>query len=94
MKKFRTWHDARIDAVEVIRETAKYVIIKEKKMYSEDTFERRDAKRTDIGYNYFDAWQEARQFLIVREKANIDGLEKRIAHHREVLQKIGEMSQP
>jgi hypothetical protein len=89
MKKFRTWYDTRIEEVEVIRETAKFVIIKEKNMYNEDTFERRDTKRTDIGYNYFDAWQEARQFLIDREEIAIIKLLNEVKQHA-ALKKLGE----
>ena len=93
MKKYRTWYDTRIDEVEVIRETAKYVILAtDNRFYSGG--ERRDAKRSDIGYNYFDTWQEARQFLIDREKIAIINLLAGAKQHRVTLQKIEEMSQP
>lgn len=85
MKKFRTWYDTRIDEVEVIKETAQYVTEADGQRWS---------KRNADFRNYFDTWSEARQFLIDREQANIDGLEKRIAHHKETLQKIEEMSHP
>jgi hypothetical protein len=85
MKKFRTWHD-QIEEVEINRETAKYVIL--------PPYERRDAKRSDIGYNYFDSWQEARQFLIDREKTAIVDLLAKVKQHQETLDKLQEMSQP
>lgn len=84
MKKFCTWRD-QIEEVEVIRETAKYVML--------PPYGHRDAKRSD-NRNYFDTWNEAHQFLIDREQANIAGLEKRITHHKETLSKLQEMSQP
>lgn len=85
MKKFRTWYD-QIEEVEVIRETAKYVIL--------PPYEFRDAKRSDIGYNYFDSWQDAREFLIDREKTTIVDLLAKVKQHQETLNKLQEMSQP
>jgi len=61
MKKFRTWYNSEIDEVEVIRETAKYVIL------ASDG--RRWAKRTEDYYNFFDTWQEAKTFLIEQTAA-------------------------
>ena len=94
MIKFRTWYDARIDEVEVLRETAKYVIIQEKRTYSEDTFERRDAKRSENGMCYHDTWTAAKNFLIDREKTAIICLLAKVKEHEETLRKIKEMSQP
>jgi hypothetical protein len=85
MKKFRTWHDARIDEVEVVRETAKFVA---------ELDGQRWAKRNADFRNYFDTWAEARQFLIDREIAEIADLERQLVQHQEALQKIEEMSQP
>lgn len=85
MKKYRTWYDTKIEEIEVKRETEKFVT---------EADGQRWAKRNADFRNYFDTWQEAHQFLIDREQANIAGLEKRIAHHKETLSKLQEMSQP
>lgn len=90
MKKFRTWHDTRIDEIEVVRETAKYVVLAADTRFCPGG-ERRDAKRSDIGYNYFDTWQEARQFLIDREEIAIIKLLAEVKQHQETLEKIEAM---
>ena len=82
MKKFRTWHDARIDAVEVIHETAKFVM---------ELDGRRWAKRNKDSRNYFNTWEDAHEFLLGREKAAIYDLEQQIAKHAKMLRKIEEM---
>ena len=84
MKKFRTWYD-QIEEIEVIRETTKYVML--------PPYGHRDAKRSD-NRNYFDTWEEARQFLIDREKTAIVDLLAKVKRHQETLSKLQEMSQP
>jgi hypothetical protein len=84
MKKFRTWYD-RIEDVEVIHETAKFVT---------EADGQRWAKRNDDFRNYFDTWQEAKDFLIDREKDAIIKLTTEIKQRQETLQKIEEMQQP
>ena len=76
MKKFRTWHDARIDEVEVIHETAKFVTELDGRRYSR---------------NYFNTWEDAHEFLLGREKAAIYDLEQQIAKHAKMLRKIEEI---
>ena len=78
MKKFRTWHDDRIDAVEVIHETAKFVM-------------ELDGRRCEDSRNYFNTWEDAHEFLLGREKAAIYDLEQQIAKHAKMLRKIEEM---
>ena len=82
MKKYRTWHDTRIEEVEVSRETEKYVV---------NEHGRRDAKRSENGMNYFDTWREAKDFLADREKAAIIKLVDEVKRHQETLQEIMEM---
>jgi len=82
-KMFRTWYDTSIEEVEVIRETAKFVVLVDLQRW---------AKRSDDHYNFFDTWAEARQFLIDREKTAISGLAKKIQEHAETLKKIEAMT--
>lgn len=79
MKKFRTWYDARIEEVEIIRESAKFVT---------ESDGQRWAKRNPDFRNYFDTWAEAKAFLIDREQSNIRGLKQQLAIHEETLKKI------
>lgn len=81
-KMFRTWYDAGIEEVEVLRETAAYVTLADNQRWK---------KRTEDSWNYFDAWSEARQFLINREKNAIRELANKIDTHQATLQKIMEM---
>lgn len=82
MKKFRTWYDTRIEEVEVIRETAKFVMLSDLQRW---------AKRTEDSWNYFDTWEDARAFLIAREKSAMSDLKKQIETHEVLLQKIEAM---
>lgn len=92
MKKYRTSY-GEIEEIDVLRETEKCVIIQTGDGIFYKNGERRDMKRTEHSYNYFDTWQEARQFLIDRENTVIADLEKQIAAHRATLQKIEAMKQ-
>ena len=87
MIKYRTWYDTRIEEIEVVHETTCFVTVEETPQWT-----RRDAKRSDNGYNYFDTWAEARQFLIDREKDAIKGHQNDITRHQEALQKIEAMT--
>jgi len=89
MKKFRTRYDDRIEEVEVIKETAKFVVL-EPNSYNSP---RRDAKRSDNGMNYFDSWQEAKDFLIDREKTAMVKALREMQAHQETLAKIEAMHQ-
>jgi hypothetical protein len=84
MIKFRTWYDTRIEEIEVVRETAKFVT---------EVDGQRWTKRSD-SRNYFDTGQEAKDFLIDREKEAIGNLERQIAQHVANLAKIEERGQP
>lgn len=88
MKKYRTWYDDRIEAVEAVKETANYVTIRETWMGRAS--DSRCAKRSD-SMNYFDSWAEARDFLVDREKAEIDRARNEMDMHTERLAKIMEM---
>ena len=81
-KMYSTWYDARIEEVEVIRETAKFVTLVDSQRW---------AKRSDDHYNFFDTWSEARQFLIDREKTAIIRLLAEVKQHQETLEKIEAM---
>ena len=85
MRKFRTFYNEKIEEIEILKETEKSVI------YQNGD---RHPKMTSDFYCHFSTWQEAHQFLIDREQANIAELEKRITHHKETLRKLQEMSQP
>lgn len=90
MKKFRTWYDTRIEEVEVTRETEQSVFLPAGTRFHKNG-ERREAKRSDH-MNYFDTWDEARDFLIDREKDAIRGHQNDITRHQETLRKIEEMT--
>lgn len=92
MKKFRTWYD-QIEEVEVIRETARQVVLPADAEYYPNG-ECHDAKRSENGYNYFDTWQEAKSFLVDRTRFEIFDLATEIGKRQLVLQKLQEMSQP
>ena len=85
MKKFRTWYDTRIEEVEVIRETAKFVT---------EADGQRWMKRTDDFRNYFNTWQEAKDFLIDREQAAIARAQSEVWMHQKRLDGIEEMQPP
>ncbi len=92
MKKFRTWYDTGIEEVKVTKETAHYVTVVEPWMGKSHV--RRDAKRSEHGYNYFDAWQAAKDFLIDRENNEIATLMRQVEQHQATRNKIQEMKQP
>ena len=87
MKKYRTWYDIKIEEIEVIRETAKYVI-----MAAGLRGERRDAKRSDH-MNYFDTWEEARQFLAETARKRITELEEKLVATKKELDAIEAMQE-
>jgi vacuolar-type H+-ATPase catalytic subunit A/Vma1 len=88
MKKFRTWYNDKIEEIEVIRETERFVVV-----HAGLSRERREARSSDNGSNYFDTYQEAKEFLIDREKDAIQGHQNDIKRHQETLQKIKDMKQ-
>ena len=88
MKKYRTWYDLKIEEIEVIRETAKYVVIAAGRRG-----ERRDAKRSDHT-NYFDTWEEARQFLAETARREIADLEEKLVATKKELDVIEAMQEP
>jgi len=87
MKKFRNRYDHEIEEIEVISETEKYVTLE---AVAFDGKHRREMKRSNY-MNYFDTWQEAKDFLVDREKEAIGKLERQIAQHVATLAKIEEM---
>lgn len=91
MKKFRTWYDTKIEEVEAIRETAKFVTIQEGTWSPRKSLKHPD-QADDM--HYHDSWQEAKDFLIDRKKTAICKLRGEIKTHQVTLQKIEEMTQP
>lgn len=82
MKKFRTW-DTEIEEIEVKKETHQYVT---------EADGQRWLKRNDNFRSYFDTFQDAKAFLIDREKSAIVDLLRQIAKHEEMLREIEEMT--
>jgi hypothetical protein len=87
MKKYRTWYDTKIEEVEVLRETKNCVFIASN-YYSKTGMK---ASKRSEGPCYFDTWQEAKDFLIDREKSAIIKLVDEVKRRQETLQKIMEL---
>ena len=89
MKKYRTWYDTRIEEVDVVSETAKFVIIEDRNWSHRSL---KHPERNDDTH-YHDTWQEAKDFLIDREQDAIVGHRNDIERHQKTLEKIMEMTQ-
>lgn len=86
MIKYRTggW-DCYIEEVEVVRETAKQIILLEE--WRGKKSERRTTKRGNY-HNYFDSWAEARDFLLEKAHSKVQSTE---ANFEEAMKKRGEI---
>lgn len=86
MIKYRTYFD-KIETVEVVRETAASVYVGEK------MGGRREAKRSSF-YNYFDTWQEAHEFLVLRAEIAVSGAQSRLEAEERRFRQIRGMKEP
>ena len=71
MIKYRTGYD-KIEAIDVIRETEKFVFIN-----GWGGKERREAKRADW-VNWHDSWEAAHAFIVAKEEKEIESLRSRL----------------
>ncbi len=80
MKKYRTGSYGKdlICEVEVVRETEKQVII------MGHTGDRREAKKSEY-QNYFDTWEEAKEFLIIIAQNKVDDTEIKLENAKDKL---------
>jgi len=85
MIKYRTRYE-RIEAIEVLRETEKQVVLSGK-------MERRENKRSDWS-NWHDTFDDARNFLIDLSEKEIKTLQSRIDGENLRLSRIKAMTQP
>lgn len=74
--KYKTTYDSRIERVEALRETEFYLFFSSES-YLRKNIERREAKRSDWN-NYFDTWEEAKQFLLDRAQSKLDSARFRL----------------
>jgi len=88
MIKYRTYFD-KIETVEVLRETISSVYVQT----GSKKGERREAKRSSF-YNYFDTWQEAHAFLVLRAEIAVDGARSRLENEERRLGQIRGMKEP
>lgn len=88
MIKFRTTSHgssmAKIEPIEVIRETEKMVVIIGNGWSNK---EYKQAKRSDF-QNFFDTWDEAHQFLVISAENLVAAAEKRLSYCKTNLDKV------
>ena len=77
----------KIETVEIEKETACFVSY----VYRGSLI--REAKRSDYT-NYFDTWEEAKQFLLENAQARVDALEERLSEAEQKLATITELKPP
>ena len=88
MKKYNTGgYDTLIKEVEVISETKCFVRVQCVGSVC------RESKRSDYT-NYFDTWEEAKQFLLENAQARVDALEERLSEAEQKLATIIELKPP
>lgn len=88
MIKYRTGgYDKKIEAVEIVKETAKQVTFK-----TERGGERREAKRSEW-QNWHDSFEKAKQFLLTRTEKSIQCLQQRVEDYKVELEKIRALTQ-
>lgn len=75
---------ARIEPVEVIRETEKMVVIAG---HGWNNKECKEAKRSNY-QNFFDTWDEAHQFLVISAENLVAAAEKRLSDCKTNLDKV------
>jgi hypothetical protein len=90
MKKYRAWASAGdIQEVEVLRETEHFVILP-----SRSSSYRREAKRTEDYYCFFDTWQEAKDYMIAKVEKEMKNAEWRVLQYEERLRQIRALTRP
>ena len=88
--KASTWKSA-IEAVEVVKETAQFVVIEFTTAFNKGT--RREAKVSDCS-RYFDSWDEAHQYHVDRITSSIKATEAKLAQLNSKLAEVNEMKDP
>jgi hypothetical protein len=84
MIKYRTWYNLSIEKVEIKKETEKQVHLLEGNIENKSSVDYR---------NYFDTFEEAKQFLLTREKTKRDKAANEIQKAAENISKIIEMKE-
>ena len=80
-----------IEAVEVVKETAQFVVIECTTTFGKGT--RREAKASDY-YRYFDSWGKAHQYHADRTIRSITATEAKLDQLKTELSQINEMKDP
>jgi len=86
MIKYRTYFD-KIEPVTVMRETENSVYL------AGELREKREDKRSSV-YNYFDTWQEAHAFLILRAEVAVSGAQSRLENEERRFRQVRGMKEP
>ena len=77
MIKYRTnYGNTKIDKVDVLRETPKFVVIQTKN-FTGSTREDRESKSSSY-HNYFDTWEEAHNHILNKAQRTVDSLRLRL----------------
>ena len=90
MIKYFAWAGFEIEKREILRETAQSVYLPCSAAWSGG--ERREAKRSE-DRGYFDAFAEARDFLLSVEESKIAALTRELARRQAAVEKIEEMKE-
>lgn len=85
MRKFKTGFGIEIKEVEIVRETAKQVVVLLDGFRRQG--ERREAKRSSYN-NYFDTWKEAKEYLLNKVRRRIEGTEAKLKREKKRLAEI------
>ena len=80
-----------IEAVEVIKETAQFVVIECTTVRGKSTY--REAQASNY-YRYFDSWAEAHQYHVDRITSIIKAIEAKLAKLNSELAEVSEMKEP
>lgn len=81
-----------IEPVEVIRKTEKMIVIQEMR-FNGTQRERRTAIRSSYD-NYFDTFEEAKAFLIEREKNRLESAQEAAKRATDSIMKLNAMTEP
>ena len=92
MIKYRTCND-KIEAQEVIRETAKMVVLAIKSVRSSGAQERMESKRS-TWCNWHDTWDDAKAFLLADAQGAVDAARSSLEQSKSRLGNIKGMVQP
>ena len=82
---------ATIEAVEVVKETDKFVVLSSNNAFGNGA--RREAKVSDY-YAYFDSWSDAHKYHIDRVSNGIASAEEKISRLKKELEQINDMKDP